>query len=861
MSYRNVYFDRKKSIIHHWGFDQDGTPNKKEVYFKPYVYVPDLKGTPDAFGIDMQPLRKKEFDYQWERNKFVDNYQGILYFNLPPTQQYLLENYYNEDITELTKYPLRIFFYDIEVIASEFPDAQQAKYPITSITIYDTYTKKFQVWGNKKYDEYSCKDHLKGIEPDEICYNFCIGERDLLVKFLRYWRKNFPDLVVGYNSNAFDMPYIVNRLNSLFGEDTSAKLSPVNNIYGAKKENKFKQEYIEYTIGGVAQLDYMVLFKTFTPGERESDSLDFVAYDELKIGKLEYSGSLNQLMNEDWNKFINYNIWDVKLLMLLDEKKKYLDIAKFSAFSGFCNLDKAFGKTSIITGVLAKQSLQKGQIIPTQTDGEKQDIPGGYVKLPELKLFEDVVSYDANSLYPSIMITLNISPESKIGKITGKKDDILSIFLFKENKTIELHKDKLYPLLRKKNWSISGCNVIFDQTTKSVSSQFVDELYQKRKNVKERMFVVKKQMEGLDEKSTEYIKLKLLSSQLDTEQYLYKILLNSTYGAFANRFFSLYDIDCAKSITTTGQKMIKQTEKIVNQFIIDEWKVENKDYVVAMDTDSVLLTIKDICDKYNIKLVDENNNLTKEFIDVETKIADHLNKNIEIWAKEYLNSKDPRFFFKRESVCTKALWTGKKHYILNIINKEGEKMNKLKYSGLSIAKSTFSNTLKDISKNVVKIIMTEKNRNKANELIFQSYENFSQLSIKDVSERASIKVLNKWDDKNVGMDCASGTTRGAKYSIYHNELLKELHLENKYRKIENGSKIKMVFIKDNKYNIEGIAYQEEFPPEFDLTPDYERMFFKGVIKSLEPIYNAVNWKVPNPKMQYTVSLEEIFGGD
>lgn len=578
MAYRNIFYERKHSTIHLWNYQPDGTPVKNEYFFKPYIYLPAGKpADAQMWGIDGVPLVKKEFNYEWERRKFVEGYKGTVYFNLPPTQQYLLENYHHKDISELTQFPLRTFFFDIEVIADEFPTANESKFPLTSVTIYDSQTKKYYVFGIKKYDHWSCKDHLEGIEPDEIVYEYCADEKYLLVKFLKFWRRNFPDLIVGYNSSSFDVPYIVGRIEKVLGEGKSAKLSPVDSIYGKEQTNKFGQSYQEFSIGGISHIDYMVLYKTFTPGERESDALDYVCNEELGIGKLDYTGeSLSSLMHRDWNKFINYNIWDVKLLILLDDKRKYLEIAKFSAFSGFCNVDKALGKVAIITGVLAKQALLDGKIITTQEEGEQETIPGGFVKVPKPGMYESVTSIDLNSLYPNVIITLNISPETKRAKVVKKVGDELTLFLFHEKKYVNLPINELIVFAKNKGWSMSASGVLFDQKEQSVCSKFVDGLYQKRKAVKAKML----RLEA--EKNQD----KKLISQLDTEQYLYKILLNSTYGVLANRFFALYDIDCAKSITTTGQALIKESEKLTNKIINEKYDLEH-DHVCAGDTDSI----------------------------------------------------------------------------------------------------------------------------------------------------------------------------------------------------------------------------------------------------------------------------------
>jgi DNA polymerase elongation subunit (family B) len=850
MAYRNIFYDRKHSTIHLWNYQPDGTPVKNEYFFKPYLYLPAADPTEAQMsGIDGVPLVKKEFNYEWERRKFVDGYKGTVYFNLPPTQQYLLENYHHMDINDLTRFPLRTFFFDIEVIADEFPTASESKFPITSITIYDTETKKYYVWGVKRYDEYSCKDHLEGIEPEEIVYEYCADEKYLLVKFLKFWRRNFPDLIVGYNSSSFDVVYIVGRIEKVLGEGKSLKLSPVDSLYGKEMTNKFGQTYQEYTIGGISHLDYMTLYKTFTPGERESDALDYVCREEIGVGKLDYSGeSLNSLSDRDWNKFINYNIWDVKLMLLLDDKRKYLEIAKFSAFSGFCNIDKALGKVAIITGVLAKQGLDDGKIITTQEEGEHETIPGGYVKTPKPGMYENIISADLNSLYPNVIITLNISPETKMAKVMRKVDDDLTLYLFKDRKYVTIKKNQLNAFAKKNGWALSASGVLFDQREQSVCSKFVDVLYQKRKAVKSRMLKLEAE-KNPDEK---------LISQLDTEQYLYKILLNSTYGVLANRFFALYDIDCAKSITMTGQALIKESERLTNEIINQKYEVD-VDSTISGDTDSIYISLVKVLDKLKINIADKDGNLTPEFIEVENHLMDAINNGVTDWAKNKLNSFDPRFEFKRESICPKAIWVGKKHYILRIINKEGVKMNKIKYSGLSVVKATFSDQVKAVTKGIVKEMMADNTKSECDAMFIREYENFNSLETKYIATRSSMKVLDKWGSRCVGLKAVSGCPRHAKWSVYYNYLRKEFGLEHKYPEIEDGKKIKLIYVQPNKYNIEGIAYLDEFPTEFGLVPDKKKMFEICVVKCLQPIYEAIGWKIPNPEIQHENTIAELFG--
>lgn len=275
---------------------------------------------------------------------------------------------------------------------------------------------------------------------------------------------------------------------------------------------------------------------------------------------------------------------------------------------------------------------------------------------------------------------------------------------------------------------------------------------------------------------------------------------------------------------------------------------------------SVLISVKDVCERLNIKIYNEHGDLTEDFYKIEDHISDELNTKIKQWAIDKFNSVDPRYFFKRESVCSKAIWSGKKNYVLYIINKEGKKINDFKYSGVQLAKSTLPDKAKDISKKIVAIIMFHKDRKQADEMIYDAYDNqFMNFGINDIAERGNIKSLTGWDSKNKGMITAKGTPQRAKFSIYHNELLQTLGLQNKYRKIENGSKIKTVYLKPNRFDIDGIAYQDVFPEDFELQPDYERMFFKDIIKPLSPFYDALKWQIPDPKIQHECSLEDIFG--
>jgi hypothetical protein len=307
---------------------------------------------------------------------------------------------------------------------------------------------------------------------------------------------------------------------------------------------------------------------------------------------------------------------------------------------------------------------------------------------------------------------------------------------------------------------------------------------------------------------------------------------------------------------------ITELDEFNDEYVYDIQMSDDTDHTFFANDilvhNSAVLSIDDILKKTNSTIVDDNGDLTKEFIEIENKISDNLNKGVIQWAKDTLNTTDCRFEFKRESACPKAIWVAKKHYVMHIRNSEGVKMDKLKYKGLSVVKSTYSDSTKDITKNIVKGIFTAADKKKADETFFKSYEKFFDLPTKDVSVRSSIKVLNQYMNGG-GFNTVKGCPAHVKYAIYYNELLKTLNLSNKYPLITEGSKIKLIAVSPNKYGIEGIAYLDELPIEFGLVPDKVRMFEKCVVKCLTPIFDALKWNVPDPKKQHELSLEDLFG--
>lgn len=860
--YRNCYYDAKNNKVMLWTWNGEQERITVEVDFSPYLYIPCPKDKSTIESIYGDPLKKRVFDTEKDRREYIELRNGESFFNLPPEQQFLLEKFGEEPIEKMTQYPLKVFAFDIEVDCGDvFPTPAEAKFPINVITVHDSIDQKFHVFGINPYDEYSIKDELGGqVDSDKIEYIKCSDEKELLKMFIRFWRKDFPDVVVGWNSANFDIPYIMNRMKKLYGDQKINVFSPVGKVRSKTSKDKFGKESEEFVIEGVSCLDYMLLYRSYALKELESVALNHIASVELGIGKVEYNQvNLSHLAHENWNKFVNYNIQDVNIILMLEDKLRYLEIARFIANSGFCNIEKAIGKVAVITGILAQRALHKNQIIPTNrnsiSEETREKIPGGYVKEPIAGYYEHLCSFDANSLYPNIMITLNISPETKVGKIHKVEDEKYSISY--KNKKATVSREQLDQLVKEKGLSLSRAGIMFTQDYKGIGPEFVDELYQKRKIYKNKMLAAEKGMENHKKGSVEYNKLNRERIQCNVTQQLYKVLLNSTYGVFANPHFCMFDLECAKSITLTGQAMIKQAEKICNEWSKD--KGMEKDSIVYVDTDSVFLHIEELTK--DIKKLDDDGNMSKEFLELSDDCQDNLNKKIDQWAKVKLNSKDSRFFFKMEKYTEKMVMIKKKHYILKVRNDEGVKCDKFVIKGLLLVKSSLSPKIRNKGKDIVKMIFDGATEKEVKAELYKMYDDFKNYTLDEIAFRISLKTMDtpSYVTAMNGLQCEKSARVPSQVACAYryNYLIKQSQLDGKYPLFVNGMKAKLIYLSRNKYGLNRIAYVSEFPSELDLEPDWTLTFGKTVEACLKSIFDTIGWAFPNIQHENKNDLEEL----
>lgn len=859
MSYRNIYYNSSDNCIVLWTWDQNGKRIKIENSFEPYLYIETLGQEEHAKSIFNTPLKRVTFRNSYERYKFVNETSIVrLFHNIGVEQQYLLDTFKDSvDSPEFSQRPLKIWYLDIEVYAKdEFPTADQAKYPINLITIYDSIDNHFYTWGLKPYTS----------KKDNCTYFYFKTEREMLTAFLRFTKCDYPDIITGWNIEGFDIPYIINRFTNIFDKETAKQLSPVNNLFYRETEaTKFGKALGRWHIRGVSCIDYLEAYKVFTPGEKESYSLNFIAELELGEGKLAINATnLANLSETDWENFVDYNIQDVDLVVRLEEKRNILKLVRILAYKGLTQFESALGKVSIVTGAVALQAAKQGYIIPTfKNSKEKGDYDGGFVREPDRGLHKSVVSYDANSLYPSVILSLNISPETKIGKIVDKTDTDV-ILQLTNGKNVTLSNDKFTKLLQKEQLSVSKYKTLYTQKFRGVVPNLIERLYKERVEAKNISLKYKGDIEKYHRDPTQMPdfdedRAEALAEQYDTFQLTFKILLNSIYGIFAQKHSPFFDIDHAASVTLTGQAVVKQASIIVDEYLTKKYNI-TKSATIYNDTDSLYLSLGEVCKTHNIavckdsKVTSEMHALVKE-IDVE------LNKNISTWAAAAFNSNDPRFVFKREVICDSGVFLRKKRYILHVLDQEGVPKNKFKYVGVEIARSSTPACIKECIKRVVETVVTSESVNESNKMFKQIYSEFKTLPIEDIAIRKNVKEYEKYERKATTYSIGKGTPIHVKSAILYNQLLEKYNIETKYEAIQSGNKIKYFYTAPNKFNIKSIAFTNYFPEEFknDIKVDYELMFTKIVTPLIENVYDAIGWRLPNLTQETQTDLFEFFG--
>ena len=504
--YRNAYWDGMKKAVRLRTWDEEGNRISCAIPFKPYLYIESNKGdTKSIFGTK---LEKREFSSLFDRTQFTKTYGSKRFFgNLDCVQQFLIDSFWNKAGTpEFSKNPLRIIFYDIEVDPlpdKQFPLPELAKAEINIITAWDSLAKKYYIFSKYPYNG-------NNLIKDSV-FIYCENERNLLLKFINFWKAmDYPDIVSGWNSNGFDFPYIRNRILKVLGDTAFLSLSPYGIIRDFLTVDKMLREITKYEIAGVSNLDFLDVYAKFKVTKQESYKLDFIAEMELGYGKVDYEGmTIYEFMSKHWDRFVEYNVRDVELLVKLEEKLRYFQILRIVSNLACTNYDKGLTTIPITNGALAIRAKKRGEVLHTFVrDVSHEPKPGGFV-FSTPGFHRDIVTVDATSLYPSIIMSNNVSPETKVGIVRWEDNDVDMYKGEKEDKLVlelasgqkyNLTRDKLQYFIKEKDLILSANGSIFSQKHEGIFPEFIRDIFTKRVNVKKEIKRLNKENEKIENK-------------------------------------------------------------------------------------------------------------------------------------------------------------------------------------------------------------------------------------------------------------------------------------------------------------------------------------------------------------------------
>jgi len=830
------------------GVSNDGKRFKDRIEYHPTLYIPTKEETKFK-TLQGEPVGEIRPGTMKECREFVAKYKEIDNFNVYGNDKFefsFIAEHFPEEHIDYNFSQIRIAYLDIETGSEHgFPNIETANEEVTAITM--KVDKKVYVFGRGEFTT----------DREDIFYFRFDDERSMLKKFFEMWDKESPDVMTGWNIDTFDIPYLVNRATNLFEDRKNPYklLSPWRKLREYKMFGLGGQELQTYEIYGVETLDYLAMYRKFTYINQESYRLDHIAFVELGERKLDYSeqGSLHLLYKNDYQKFIEYNIKDVELVEQLENKMKLLEMIVSLAYLGKVNYSNTFGQVRIWDTLIYNNLLRKNIVIPPKKHSSKSSqFEGAYVKEPILGSHDWVVNFDLNSLYPHLIMQYNLSPETLI------TDELPSdLQVIKDARAgIDGLVDEVQNLdaLEKYNLTYTPNNEFYRKDIHGFLPEMMQQIYDDRVKFKGMMIDAKKKLQKEND-TQEKFKLKNQISKYNNMQMNLKITLNSAFGAMGNQHFRYFDQRIAEAITTSGQLSIKWIEKEINRFLNELLKTD-QDYVVAVDTDSVYITMDNLVKSVfgdNItdktKVIDFLDKVCSEKME---KIIDESYQKL----KDYMNAYDQKMVMKRENISDRALWTAKKRYIMNVYDSEGVRYKEpqLKIMGIEAIRSSTPAACKQKMKDIFKIIMNGTEED-AIQYIDDFREEFKTLSAEDIFFPRSVRGMKKYHD--AAHLYIKGTPVHVKGALLYNKLLKDHKLLGDYPKIQDGEKIKFAYLKkQNTVGGEVIAIPNQLPSEFKLQEyiDYDKQFSKSFIEPMSSVMNAVGWQT-----ERISTLEDFFG--
>ena len=786
--------------------------------FRPTLYVKSKKESKftTLYGEHVRPIQPGGIR---DCKQFCQQYEDVDGFEISGNQAYLYQwisdNFPGEVDYDPSK--IRVFTIDIETAAENgFPDIESADQEILLISVKDSFTGLYHVWGSKPFTN----------KHADVSYTQCAHEQELLQKYLAWWIENYPDVITGWNVQLFDVPYICNRLARVLGDKQTKFFSPwkllsSREIYIQGRKN------ISYDVSGITVLDYLDLYRKFTYTNQESYRLDHIALVELGSKKLDHSefDTFKEFYTQDWQKFVEYNIHDVRLVDQLEDKMKLMDLAFTLAYDAKVNLEDVFSQVRMWDSIIYNYLRKKNIVIPPKIKNQKSDkYAGAYVKEPKPGRYDWVVNFDLNSLYPHLIMQYNISPET-LRETRHSSASVEGIL----NGEVQIDGDDC----------VCANGAQYRKDVRGFLPELMEKIYDERKIYKGNMIEAKKKYE-----KEPSLTLEKKISKFNNFQMARKIQLNSAYGAIGNEYFRYYKLANAEAITLSGQVSIRWIENKINSYLNKLLSTSDEDYVIASDTDSIYLNLGPLVDKFfsnksddKIRIVDLLDKVCKD------KLEPFIDASYEELAT-YVAAYDQKMIMKRENIADRGIWTAKKRYILNVWDSEGVRYSepKMKIMGLETARSSVPQYFRDRLKKAFRLIMSSDN-DTVIEYIDNCKKETREAVVSDIAFPRGCNGVTKY--KHPYEIYQKGTPIHVRGALLYNHYIKDKKIQHKNAFIQEGEKIKFVYLKTpNPIQENVISFFQDLPSEFNLEKyiDHDKQFNKAFYEPLRSVLECIGWK-------------------
>ena len=884
MSYVDAIHSRDEDRIYVVERDQNGKRQYKEYPTNYVFYYPDNKGKyRSIYGdpVNRFSTRKRQ---EFEKEKRIHSGKKLFESDVPVVFRCLSENYLKADVPKL-----HTCFFDIEVDFDPekgFSPTTDPFNPVTAISLYLD-------WQDTLVTLVIAPKHMSSDTAQEICSEFenCMlftNEKDMFDVFFQLIED--ADVMTGWNSEGYDIPYMVNRVTRVMSKDDTRKFCLMGQLPKAREYERFGKSETTYDLVGRIHMDYLQLYKKYNYESRHSYKLDAIGEMEVGENKTQYEGTLDQLYNKDFKKFIEYNRQDTMLLVKIHNKLKFLELANQLAHENTVLLPTVMGSVAMIEMAIFNEAHERGLVVPDKkrkNENAEETTPaaGAFVATPKKGMHEYVGAVDINSLYPSVIRALNMAGETIVGQVRqtitdkymldkGKQlaslkkrfkegdDDVTGAILwenlfgvleytaimnqdrgvmltldYEDGRSEEYSAAEIWKMIFDSNrpWMLSANGTIFTYEKEGVVPGLLSRWYSDRKDMQ------KKLRESTTTEDREY---------WDKRQLVRKILLNSAYGALLNEHCRFYDKRIGQSVTLSGRQIVKHMMSTINETIAGKYEHDGL-AIVYGDTDSCYFTAYPIL--YS-QIADEGLEWNKEFcIELYDSIADQANESFPAFMEKAFHA--PRkngaiIKAGRELIGDRAIFITKKRYAINIFDKEGKrkdtngKNGDIKAMGLDLKRADTPKYIQEFLMDVLTKVLAGAQRDKVIEMV-KEFKN--KLSEQDSWTKGSPKSVNNLTKHTIEFEktgkCGVGHARAAINWNY----LRRVYGDNYSQKIVDGMKIVVCKLKDNALGFTSIAYPVDelrLPTWFKELPFDDLLMESTLVdEKIDNLLGVLDWDI------------------